>query len=282
MSELGAAAWEFLRHPAFLVFEDVVRARLSACTRFPEPHELSGLGRGIPNALAPWFEFAPQRQAELDAAGGYDGSIARSGCIPTRLGSYHDLLGALIWLHFPACKTAIHRAQLAAQSAARGPRENAVTLFDESAVLVLGRDPSLFELLSELSWVEAFFTRRAELARDTRFIGFGHGLLDALRAPHPRLMGKALFVLVGAEHWSLGPSEQRVWLDAALAPRLATFLSEPARMAPLPVLGVPGWAPAQTLSFYQNTTYFQTARRRPRTALPPVWLDLTRSEPSNG
>ncbi len=273
MSELGAAAWEFLWHPAFAAFEDVVRARLSACTRVPEPHELSRLARGIPSALAPWFEFAPQEQAELDAAGSYDRSIAQSGRIPTRLGSYHDLLGALIWLHFPACKTAIHRAQRAAQPLLRGPRENAVTLFDESGVLVLGRDPRLFERLAELNWVDAFFTRRAELLQSTRFIGFGHGLLDALRAPHPRLMGKALFVHVGAEPWSLGPSELRVWLDGALAPGLASFLSEPSRLAPLPVLGVPGWAAEQTLPFYQDTSYFQTARRRSRSAL--AWLDLT-------
>ena len=273
MSEPATVAWGFLEHPAFAAFEDVVRTRLAALSRFPEPHELRALASGIPNALAPWFEFAPQEQAELDAAGGYDGSIAHSSRIPTRLGSYHDLLGALIWLHFPACKTAIHRAQLAAQPLLRGPRENAVTLFDESGVLVLGRDPRLFERLAELNWVDAFFTRRAELLQSTRFIGFGHGLLDALRAPHPRLMGKALFVHVGAEPWSLGPSELRVWLDGALAPGLASFLSEPSRLAPLPVLGVPGWAAEQTLPFYQDTSYFQTARRRSRSAL--AWLDLT-------
>ena len=278
MSDLGAAAWEFLWHPAFAAFEAAVRARLSECTRFPAPHELSALARGIPNALAPWFEFAPQNQAELDAAGGYDRFIAQNARIPTRLGSYHDLLGALIWLHFPACKTAIHRAQLGPQPVRRGPRQNAATLFDESGVLVLARDPELFERLTALNWVDVFFTRRAELAHDARFVGFGHGLLDVLRAPHPRVMGKALFVRVSVAQWALGPSELRVWLDAALAPRLASFLSEPARLAPLPVLGVPAWAPEQTLSFYQDASYFQTARSRSRAAHAPAWLDLTQAE----
>jgi Protein of unknown function (DUF3025) len=275
MSEGVASAWDFLSHPAFAVFEDVVRARLAAFGRFPEPHELSRLARGIPNAVAPWFDFAPQDQRELDALGGYDRAIASNARIPTRIGSYHDLLGALIWLHFPATKTALHRIQLEAQPGARAPRENAATLCDESGVLVLSRDPSVFEALLALDWVDVFWTRRASLAETTRFLGFGHGLLDALRSPHPLLMAKALFVHVNARQWALSPSELRTELDAALALRVISFLSEPARLAPLPVLGVPGWASAQCLAFYEDTSYFQTARKRARPPLRPAWLDLT-------
>ena len=46
---------------------------------------------------------------------------------------YHDLFGALIWLHFPLLKTAIHQAQLAIEGGRRGARENAATHLDESA-----------------------------------------------------------------------------------------------------------------------------------------------------
>ena len=275
MNERAAPAWDFLSHPAFSVFEGEVRARLSACTRFPEPRELGRLARGIRNAVAPWFDFEPQDQRALDAAGGYDRALASRSRIPTRLGSYHDLLGALVWLHFPATKTALHRLQLAALPGARAPRENAATLCDESGVLVLSQDPEVFESLSALNWVDAFWTRRATLAETTRFLGFGHGLLDALRAPHPHLMGKGLFVQVKAEHWALSASELRTRLDAALAPRLSSFLSGPSSLAPLPVLGVPGWAAGQCLEFYQDTSYFQTARRRTSPAHRPARLDLT-------
>lgn len=274
MIETATGGWEFLSHPAFAVLEEVVRARLAAWPRFPEPGELTRLARGIPNALTPWFDFAAQDQRALDAAGGYDRAIASSSRIPTRLGSYHDLLGALIWLHFPASKTALHRLQLATHPGARAPGENAATLCDESGVLVLSHDPEVFESLSALDWVDVFWTRRAALAQSTRFLGFGHGLLDALRAPHPRLMGKALFVRVNVELWALSSSERRVRLDAALAPRLGSFLSEPSRLAPLPVLGVPGWAAAQCLAFYEDTSYFQPARKRMRRKIEPAWLDL--------
>jgi hypothetical protein len=191
------------------------------------------------------------------------------------LGSHHDLLGALIWLHFPACKTAIHRAQLAVAKGARGPRENAATLCDEAGVLVLSHDLEVFESLSALNWVDVFWTRRAALADSTCFLAFGHGLLDALRAPHPRLMGKALFVHVSPDLLRLGPSERRVQLDQALATRLTSFLSEPSRLAPLPVLGVPGWAPAQSLAFYRDAGYFKTARARSRAPQRTAFLELS-------
>jgi hypothetical protein len=274
MNEGEVPAWNFLSHPAFAVFEATVRARLAACARFPEPHELTQLARGIPNAIPPWFAFSAQDQRALSLAGGYDQAIAASSRIPTRLGSYHDLLGALVWLHFPASKTALHQIQLAAGPGARGPRENAATLCDESGVLVLSREPRVFESLAALNWVDAFWTRRAALTETTRFLGFGHGLLDALREPHLQLMGKALFVRVSHEQWNLSGAELRVILDAALAPRLSAFLSDPSRLAPLPVLGVPGWAPGQCLESYQDTSYFQTAHKRTRPARPPVWVDI--------
>jgi hypothetical protein len=275
MSGSTARPWDFLDHPAFAVFEGVVRARLAASPRFPEPEELGQLARGVSRALEPWFDFALQDQRELDEAGGYDPAIASTSRIPTRRGSYHDLLGALVWLHFPATKTALHRLQLRARPGARTPRENAATLCDESSLLVVSRDPGVFQSLSALNWIDVFWRRRAWLAETTRFLGFGHGLLDALRAPHPRLMGKALFVRVSAEQWARSPSELRVLLDAALACRLSSFLSDPSRLAPLPVLGVPGWAGGQCLAFYEDTRYFQTARKRARPPPVPAWLDLT-------
>jgi hypothetical protein len=46
----------FLDHPAFSIFEPVVRERLSTLDHFPEPSELRGLAHGIPNASEPWFD----------------------------------------------------------------------------------------------------------------------------------------------------------------------------------------------------------------------------------
>jgi len=261
-------------HPAFSVLETSVRQRLLSLDHFPAPDELRTLAGGIPSSIPAWFDFAVQDQDELVAAGGFDAMLARTSNVPTRTGSFHDLLGACIWLHFPALKTAIHRGQLTASERARGPRENALTHLDESGVLVVGTDVSVFESLSALAWPEVFWDRREELLRSTRFLVFGHGLLDALREPHPRLMGKALFVQVSADCLERGGSELRVLLDAALAPHLSEFLAEPACLEPLPVLGVPGWSAHQTRAYYEDERYFRRARSRPRVSSGARWLVL--------
>ena len=272
-----ARGFRFLEHPALSILHETVRERLAALEHFPLPSELRELTRGVPRAIAPWFEFTPQQQAELDAAGGFDRFIAKTSRIPTRVGSHHDLLGALIWLHFPALKTAIHRAQLAAEPGVRRASENAATHLDESGVLALSSEPSVFERLAGLHWTRVLWDERAELRRTTRFLGFGHGLLDSLRDPHPKLMGKALFVRVRPEHLTLSTSELRVVVDAELAPRLSTFLVDPTRLQPLPVLGVPGWSAEQSRSFYEDTRYFRTTRQRERPAGAAAFIDLAQA-----
>jgi len=262
------------QHPAFDVIDARVRARLLALDHFPAPHELRELTRGVETAMAPWFDFTAQDQAQLKAAGGFDRLLSRSSLIPTRANSFHDLLGALIWLHFPSLKTAIHRVQLAGDPRSRGPIENAATHLDESGVLVLSTEPKIFEALSALEWREVFWERRAELERTTRFLVFGHGLLDALRDPHARLMGKALFGAIAAERLQLAAAEFRIFVDGALAAALPEFLNTPARLQPLPVLGVPGWSANQSRAYYEDERYFRTARRSPRPLSAARWLAL--------
>jgi len=267
-------ALHWLEHPAFSMLETRVRERLAALEHFPQPSELHGLAAGISSAIAPWFDFTVQDDARLQAAGGFDALIAESALIPTRRELHHDLLGALIWLHFPALKTALHRAQLQGGAGRRGPSENAATHLDESGVLVVSSDPSVFEALAELRWLEVFWRRRDALEQSTRFIAFGHGLLDSLRKPHPKLMGKALFVRAAPAQLGLGASQLRVLLDRQIAARLKPFLSEPARLYPLPVLGVPGWSREQSESFYRDEQYFRVARARPRAVAETAWLEL--------
>lgn len=265
----------FLEHPACALFEPIVVERLLALGRFPLPHELSALGADIATARPRWFEFVEQISGEVEARGGFDHFIAEQRAIPTRPESSHDLLGALVWLHYPALKTAIHEIHVAS-SGPRGARENAATHFDESGVLVLSSEPAVFERLAGLHWVEAFWEQRAELLATTRFVGFGHGLLDSLREPHPRLMGKALFVRIGERDLLRSPSALRTFVDGAAAPRLAEFLVEPGRLLPLPVLGVPGWAPGQSVEKYRDASYFRTQRRDARPMPAPSFLDLSR------
>jgi len=262
----------FLEHPAFSYF-DGVGERLCALGHFPAPHELAQLAPSAGDGKR-WFEFEPEDAASVRAAGSFDRYIAASGRIPTRPGSYHDLCGALVWLHFPRLKTAIHALQLAAPDGRRGPRQNAATHLDESGVLVVSSELAVFQALVRLEWSELFWQRRAELLETTRFVGFGHGLLDALRAPHPGLLGMALFVLVTPAELALPRAQFRNFLDRELAAKLGDFLSQPAQLRPLPVLGVPGWSPAQSPEFYANQRYFRRARQRPRPEAELPYLAL--------
>jgi Protein of unknown function (DUF3025) len=269
MSELG-----FLEHPAFAIFDESVRARLAALGHFPEPHEFRALTRGIPSAPTPCFEFEPEDAESVRKAGGFDRFIANTARIPTRRGSYHDLFGGLVWLHFPQMKRAIHRIQLAHTGGQRSARENAATHFDESGVIVASSDVAVLHALGAFDWPEIFWHRRAALLETTRFHCFGHGLLDALRVPHPRLLGMALFVHVSPARLALAAPEFRLFLDRELARRLPEFLVEPARLQPLPVLGVPGWSGAQSAEFYANERYFRRARQRLRATSPATFVAL--------
>lgn len=274
MSAAWAESWQFLAHPAYDGFERSVLERLTRLDHFPEPSELRALAADISNASPPWFDFAPAGSAVFSEEESYDRAIARTSRIPTRQHNFHDLLGALVWLHFPELKTAIHRVHLNQPGLSRSAAQNAATHLDESGVLVLSRDAALLDTLVRLNFRELFEQRREELQQHMQFLGFGHGLLDTLRTPHPRVMGKAWLVLVRSELLAQSVSERRVALDRALARRLPEFLSQPAHLMPLPVLGIPGWSARQSAEFYADASYFRSARSRPRAATGRAWLEL--------
>ena len=174
----------------------------------------------------------------------YEAFIARSGTVPTR-DNLHDLFNGLIWRQQPALKrrlNALQAAHIAAQGVqpTRGPLRDALTLFDEHGALWADAPPPLAQALAARDWHALFVTHRA-LWRETRFEIFGHALLEQL-AVAPR---KALtaHVLLGdplawpAERWAAKP-----------------FL-------PLPVLGIPGWWPAnEETAFYADAAVFRPAR----------------------
>jgi hypothetical protein len=79
------------------------------------------------------------------------------------------------------------------------------------------------------------------------------------------MTGKALLFNVPEKTIRLQGRE----LNAAVDQLLATFALDPANfvhgqaLAPLPVLGVPGWwSQNESDQFYDNTTYFRRGRKR--------------------
>lgn len=181
-------------------------------------------------------------------ATGYEQHVAATGRVPTR-DNAHDLFNGLVWLRCPAFKAALNRAHLAAPPAPpgrRGPQRDALTLLDESGLLLAAPAP-LRAALHARDWVALFITQRA-LWRDARLLVVGHALLEKLLAPRKPLCARVLLV------------------DDVDTPVLPASLA-PALLPPLPVLGIPGWwAPNASRGFYADDRVF----RQPRLASAPT------------
>jgi hypothetical protein len=210
--------------------------------------------RDLRNATGLPLRFAPQTQRCGQHE--YESGIYTSGQVPSRERNWHDLFNALIWLTFPATKAtlnAVHHAVLP-QAANRTPASDAATVFDESGLVLVGEDESLAELLAARRWREALVLRRDDWRKVRAYI-VGHAVLEKLLTPWPGITAKSLFLKMPAET----PPDQ---LDAAIAQRWqSTAIAMPAALFPLPVLGIPGWWPAnEKADFYADEKVF----RRPQ------------------
>lgn len=184
----------------------------------------------------------------------YEAFIHRTAQVPTR-DNLHDLFNGLVWLTFPDIKRRLNELQASCiarvgVATARGAVRDALTLFDENAVLWEADEPLLGALRAR-DWHGLFVDRRDEWAA-SRVIVFGHALLDKLVRPRPAITAHA---------WRLRPG-----------PSIAQFIDEELReerlrerpWLPLPVLGVPGWWTAnESPSFYADTAVFRPARAIP-------------------
>lgn len=201
------------------------------------------------NACASPVRFVPQDA--LPEGEPYEAFIFRTGCVPTR-NNLHDFFNGLMWLVRPQLKRRLNELQAAQIARAgigstRGPVRDALTLFDENAAL-LQAPAELVQAMRERRWRELFVDRRA-LWTQARLELFGHALLEKLVAPYKSIT---------AHVWVM---EEGAAPDLGLTPERLV----PKPFLPLPVLGVPGWWPAnEDASFYDDAEVFRPHRERPR------------------
>jgi hypothetical protein len=203
---------------------------------------------------------APIRFAAADAAGGaaYEAHIARTGEVPTR-DNLHDFFNALVWLALPRTKARLNFLQAQAIAAAgvaarRGPLRDAATLLDENGVLLVTERQDLIEALRRHDWHGLFVDNRGAWGTAIRPLVFGHALMEKLTAPYKGITAHALPVPLPA---SAAPGA----IDARVAESLDATLS-PGRLLPLPVLGIPGWADNEDITYYDDSSVFRPARDR--------------------
>ena len=202
---------------------------------------------------------------------GYEARIFTTGEVPTREADWHDFFNALAWCAWPRTKAAcnrLHLAELHARTAAglpgRGPRRDALTQFDECGIVVVSTDAELLALLAAHEWEEALWTRRARLLQTTRFLVFGHGTWDQLRAPFVGLCAKALYRVVDPAWLALPAADALAETDAWLAAHLTANIDTltPRSLSPLPLLGIPGvTADSECAAYYRDTRQFRPRRQ---------------------
>ncbi len=221
------------------------------------------------NAKGRAIRFVPQVSTVALSAADYESNILASGEVPSRDGNWHDTFNALVWLTFPNTKSAINVRHVAAWkesliTKSRGPLQDALTLFDECGVIVASDREDLLELIRNFSWQELFWTRRREVQQHMKFITFGHGLMEQLLVPYVGLTGKALLLKVESAWLQTNQDELLQHMDATTRAVIASpgTLRRGQDLAPLPVLGIPGWAVEnEQQSYYDHRDYFRAGRR---------------------
>ena len=236
--------------------------------RWPTHADLNGAAAGI--ATLPGLELRfvlPRAQGDREPRH-YERHIAATGEVETRPENWHDLFNALAWITYPLAKARIN-AQHAAileeggdeEAKRRSPERDALTLFDEGGVIVASRAPQLLRLVVDFEWKELFWNRRADLDASVRFLAFGHGCFEQALAPYLGMVAKTVFVPVDELFFMLPIEAQVAQADARVAAHFAhrAKFPSPKAMAPMPILGVPGWhfAP-QDEAFYDDPDHFRS------------------------
>ena len=233
--------------------------------RWPSHDELNALAAGLATASGKALRFVPPSAGPRP---GYEAHIDATGEVPTRADNWHDLFNALAWIAYPQAKARIN-AQHAAILAERGeeetrhrsPERDALTLFDEGGVAIAASDPALLRLVVDFEWKELFWRRRDAVQGKMKFFVFGHGCFEQSLAPYIGMVGKTVFVPVDDFFHMLPIEAQLPRVDEELARHFASRsrFPSPKSMAPMPVLGVPGWHfAAQDEAFYDDAAHFRS------------------------
>jgi hypothetical protein len=167
------------------VVTEMERDAGAAEAAFPQPETIdAALGAHAGIRFERQRPVSRRRRRPRDPASMYDARIAREGCVPTRPGSWHDLMNAFVWATFPLAKRALHGRQhelvvpaLPGESVRRSRELDALALLDEGGLVVMTDAP--LSDLGDRAAAEARLEAELEAGRATAFV-FGHAIYEGI------------------------------------------------------------------------------------------------------
>lgn len=202
----------------------------------------------------------------------YEERIFQHGMVATRPANWHDFFNALMWSQYPRTKVQInaqHAADLQQYGKQRTPQRDALTLFDESGVVIVSTRREGLQPILDFDWQTLFVEQRDAWSNDMACFVIGHALLEKLLTPYVGVTAHALLVEAPPAFFAQDNQAQRAWLDQVITDFLAAGkLLSPLHLNPVPVLGIPGWWANSDAAFYQQSGYFRAkSRERPGSIL---------------
>ena len=238
---------------------------------------LESTGKPVLTASGIPIRFIPQRPKPAQFSEKYEPRIFLTGEVQTRTANWHDLFNALVWLSFPKSKAVINarhyaafqqREEKATASANRQAVQDAITLLDESGVIIACADENLAQLLKTHQWKDLFWHRRDQTRAGMKFILFGHSLYEKALNPYIGITGKGLILTVDKRFFTQSITDQLVALDNQLAAYLSNphTLTSTKILCAVPLLGIPGWTlDNESENYYNNTAYFRPEKHAANT-----------------
>ena len=211
--------------------------------------------RALQAAAPPALPVGFVPQSDLPEGTAYEQYIGDTRRVPTR-DNLHDFFNGLVWHQFPHTKRRLNQLQAQAIAAdgvqaVRGPLRDALTVFDENGALLQAPDV-LWQALRSRDWQRLFIDLRP-LWGQARLVLVGHALMEKLVAPRKPMVAH----VYQAPEAIKSIANMDAWLAQEIQPQ--PWAAKP--FSPLPVLGVPGWWPANEVpGFYADTQVFRPPR----------------------
>lgn len=193
----------------------------------------------------------------------YDAEILELNRIPMRPNSWHDFFNNLTWLLWPQLKRSImERIGIEIRrrtSNARTARQDLLTHLDECGIVLCSSRDEIFDDVNNHSWKKLFFDTK-DLLMTCEALIIGHGIFEKALSPYIGMTAKAIFISVQPDFFSKPYEEKMRFIDNYLAAYVVSedFPESPKSLAPFPLLGWPGWWPAnEDEAFFNNEKYFR-------------------------